>query len=103
MATYRELQSQIQQLQAEAEALRKQEKATVVAQIKQTMLEHGIDLSDLQGRQGRQGPHSTMGTRVAPKYRNAQTGETWTGRGKKPRWLAAELANGRKIADFLIA
>lgn len=41
--------------------------------------------------------------KVAPKYRNpANTAETWTGRGKQPRWLAAYVAAGRKIDDFLI-
>lgn len=41
--------------------------------------------------------------KVAPKYRNhANATETWTGRGKPPRWLAAEIAKGRKAEDFLI-
>lgn len=41
--------------------------------------------------------------KVAAKYRNpANTGETWTGRGKQPRWLAAYTAQGKKLEDFLI-
>ncbi len=41
--------------------------------------------------------------KVAPKYRNpANSKETWAGRGKQPRWLAAETAKGRKLEDFLI-
>ena len=41
--------------------------------------------------------------KVAPKYRNpGNTGETWTGRGKQPRWLAAYTGNGRKLEEFLI-
>jgi DNA-binding protein H-NS len=41
--------------------------------------------------------------KVAPKYRNpANSKETWTGRGKQPRWLAAETAKGRKPEEFLI-
>ena len=41
--------------------------------------------------------------KVAPKYRNpANPKETWTGRGKQPRWMAAETAQGRKAEDFLI-
>ena len=41
--------------------------------------------------------------KVAPKYRNpAKPSETWTGRGKQPRWLAAETSKGRKVEDFLI-
>ncbi|HEY5851853.1 MAG TPA: H-NS histone family protein [Lysobacter sp.] len=41
--------------------------------------------------------------KVAPKYRNpAIPSETWTGRGKQPRWLAAHTAAGRKLDEFLI-
>ena len=39
---------------------------------------------------------------VAPKYRHPQTGETWSGRGKAPRWLAAEEAAGAARESFLI-
>jgi DNA-binding protein H-NS len=39
---------------------------------------------------------------VFPKYRNPQTSETWSGRGKQPRWLAAAIKTGRKIEDFKI-
>ena len=43
------------------------------------------------------------GKKVAPKYRNpANPKETWTGRGKQPRWLAAQTAKGKKVEDFLI-
>jgi DNA-binding protein H-NS len=41
--------------------------------------------------------------KVLPKYRNPKNREeTWAGRGKQPRWLAAQLRSGRKLADFLI-
>jgi DNA-binding protein H-NS len=38
--------------------------------------------------------------RVLPKYRNPQTSETWSGRGKRPRWLVAAMKSGRKIEEF---
>src|SRR5258707_3172667 len=41
--------------------------------------------------------------RVFPKYRNPQTpSETWSGRGKQPRWLAAALKTGHTIEEFVI-
>ena len=44
----------------------------------------------------------TLG-KVAPKYRNPDNpNEVWTGRGRQPRWLAAETAKGRALDDFLI-
>jgi DNA-binding protein H-NS len=42
--------------------------------------------------------------RVLPKYRNSSAPfETWSGRGKQPRWLVAAIKTGRKIDDFRIA
>lgn len=41
--------------------------------------------------------------KVAPKYRNpANPKDTWAGRGKQPKWLAAETAKGRALEEFLI-
>lgn len=43
------------------------------------------------------------GGKVAPKYRDpANSANTWTGRGKQPRWLAAYTSAGRNLEDFLI-
>ena len=40
---------------------------------------------------------------VEPRYRNTEnSAETWTGRGKQPRWLVAQLEKGAKLEDFLI-
>lgn len=41
--------------------------------------------------------------KVAPKYRNPENAkETWTGRGKQPRWLAALISKGRNLGEFVI-
>jgi DNA-binding protein H-NS len=41
--------------------------------------------------------------KVLPKYRNPKNpSETWAGRGKQPRWLAAQLRSGKKLDQFLI-
>lgn len=43
------------------------------------------------------------GSKVAIKYRNKDNpGETWTGRGRQPKWLSAKLSKGAKLADFAI-
>lgn len=51
-------------------------------------------------------PSKTAGRKlgkVAPKYRNpANAKETWTGRGKQPRWLAELTSKGKKVEEFLI-
>ena len=41
--------------------------------------------------------------KVLPKYRNPKNpAETWSGRGKQPRWLTAQLRSGKTVKDFLI-
>jgi DNA-binding protein H-NS len=41
--------------------------------------------------------------RVYPKYRNPkEPSETWSGRGKQPRWLTAALKTGHSIEEFVI-
>jgi DNA-binding protein H-NS len=48
---------------------------------------------------GRSG--ALKGRKVPPKYRGP-TGETWAGRGARPRWLVAAIKGGKKLDDFLI-
>ncbi len=84
MASYKDLQSQIEKLQKQADQARDKEVATVVTQIRGMMSDYGISASDL-GISARR-KRKSSGT-VAPKYQNPQTGETWTGRGRAPKWI----------------
>jgi DNA-binding protein H-NS len=55
------------------------------------------------GRRGRPGARGGPRGSVAPKYRNPdKPGETWAGRGLRPRWLVAALKGGKKLEDFAI-
>ena len=97
MATYKELKAQAEALLQQAEAARRAEIAAVVAEIQAKMKEYGITLADLKGGAKKA---KTRGV-VAAKYRNPVTGESWSGRGRAPRWLADELAKGRTKDSFL--
>src|SRR6516225_3790416 len=48
------------------------------------------------------GGSALRGRKVPPKYRGP-SGETWAGRGARPRWLVAAIKSGKKLDDFLIA
>ncbi len=100
MSTYKELQNQIEKLQKEAEHARKTELSNAIAEIHLKMKEYGISPEDLGfGGSGGNKRKAAKSVRrpVAPKYRNNATGETWSGRGKAPKWMA-----GRDKAQFLI-
>ena len=98
MSTYKELKAQAEALLKQAEAARRAEIAGVVAEIQARMKEYGITLDDLKG--GARKSKASAG--VAAKYRNPATGESWSGRGRAPRWLAEEMAKGRSKDEFLI-
>jgi DNA-binding protein H-NS len=49
----------------------------------------------------RGGGSALKGRKVPPKYRSP-SGETWAGRGARPRWLVAAIKGGKKLDDFLI-
>jgi DNA-binding protein H-NS len=67
------------------------------------VLNRGMDVIDQSGDiQSLNGKPRRKYPRVLPKYRNPQTFETWSGRGKRPRWLVAEMKSGRKIEEFRI-
>jgi DNA-binding protein H-NS len=65
---------------------------------KATELRHQLSMLGGAARQ-RRGP--LKGRKVPPKYRSP-SGETWAGRGARPRWLVAALKKGKKVEDFLI-
>lgn len=90
------MEAQIARLKIEKQdAERKALRDKVVEMVKA----HGFEISDLFGRGGRKG----KGT-VAIKYRDPSNSQnTWTGRGRMPRWMAAATKGGKaKKDDFLI-
>ncbi|HFF6158304.1 TPA: H-NS family nucleoid-associated regulatory protein [Stenotrophomonas maltophilia] len=88
--------------------------AAMRAKINQYVKDHGYTIEELYGtlsnpspeqpsKRAVRKPKKTAGSKVAPKYRNpADPTETWTGRGRQPRWMAALVAQGSSPADFLI-
>jgi DNA-binding protein H-NS len=61
----------------------------------------GYKMEELAGT-ARAGKRSNGG-KVAVKFRNKDNpDETWTGRGRQPKWLAAKLSKGSKLADFAV-
>ena len=109
MSSYQDLLAQKAALDKQAAELekaltdaRRTERAGVINQIKNLMAEHGLTAADLGNGKPGKAPSASAGRKVAPKYRNAATGETWTGRGLQPKWVAGALASGKKLEDFAI-
>jgi DNA-binding protein H-NS len=109
----KELDSLINKAKARKTTLKKRKPvATVRSKLRQLAEAEGYTIAELFG--GRATKSTATATRkvakkgrklgkVAPKYRNpANPKETWTGRGKQPRWMAALTKKGKKVEDFLI-
>ena len=76
---------------------RERERSEVKQKIEAIIQNAGFSMSELFG--GRSSP--IKGRTVPAKYVNpANPAETWTGRGRKPRWLTAKLDKGAKLEDF---
>ena len=58
-------------------------------------------LARLGGESSRGRGGSLKGKKVPPKYRDT-SGNTWAGRGAKPRWLVAAIKEGKKLEDFAL-
>lgn len=68
-----------------------------LAAIEEAARDHGFNLADLTGGKPRR-----IGT-VPPKYANPEDPTmTWTGRGRKPRWVQDSLEGGKQLEDLLI-
>ena len=100
----KELESLISKAQQRKEKLEARTSVTEVRRLLSALAkEHGYTLEEIAGGSaGGRKTSAAKGSKVAPKYRHPGTGETWSGRGKPPKWLAAEITKGKTPADFAI-
>ena len=96
-----DLISQKEALERQIQAAQNSAKAVAIAQVRKLMAEHGLTPTDLHAKSPSK-PGAPSGKKVAAKYRDPVSGATWTGRGLKPKWLAAALSAGRSLGDFAI-
>ena len=112
MSNLIELQSQIEKLQKQANEIKSKDFKSTVIEIRQKMAAFGITAKDLQSPKAKPGRKpkadsgkapkvKKVGTPVAAKYRGPN-GESWTGRGMTPKWLAALVVEGRAKEEFAI-
>ena len=100
MASLKELIAQKEALEAEIDRTRNQDRADAVSKVRALMDEYGLTVADLSSRTPK--TRAGKGNKVAAKYRNKVTGDTWSGRGLQPKWLKAAMASGAKLTDFTI-
>ncbi|CAB3919708.1 H-NS histone family [Achromobacter xylosoxidans] len=112
--TITRLRSQIKKLQSQLDRALVKHRSIEVQRIVQVMRGHSLTPDDIRqalesapkAKRAQKMPRTDDARRrapVAPKYRDQATGDTWTGRGKPPRWLSAAERAGTSREAFLIA
>jgi DNA-binding protein H-NS len=101
MATLSELLAQKAALEKQILETQREERSAAVAKVRAVMAEYGLSLADISTRPAAAPGRKSSG-KVAAKYRDPATGDSWSGRGLQPKWLKAALASGRSLSDFAV-
>lgn len=97
-ASLKELLAQREALEKAIADARQNEISAAVTKVRELIAEYGLTAQDVfPGRAGRAAAGKPT-SKVAAKYRDPATGQTWTGRGKAPKWI-----DGKDRQQFLIA
>ena len=96
-----EIKSLVEQLKSEQELRDYAEKIAAVAEIKAIADKAGliVTISDVNLLKRKAG--AKVGTKAKMKYRNPVTGEEWSGRGLKPKWVIDFISEGKDMQDYL--
>ena len=98
--TVSELAALIEAAQAKRQEKMEGAKTALLAEFKDKAAELGLSLNALMSSPKptpERKPRRSKGEKVAPKYRNPETGDTWTGRGREPGWI-----KGKNRDDFAL-
>jgi DNA-binding protein H-NS len=96
MNTLQSLLAQRATLDAQIAQTKSNERMGALTKIRDIMEVHNLQIADLNTRK----PQTIKGKKVAAKYKNEATNESWSGRGLMPKWLKMEVDTGSTLADF---
>lgn len=105
------IEAQIRKLQARAQALRDRDRKPAIAAIVKQMRAHDITVAELTEALGKKTrapraaaktPATKQRKAVPIKFRHPETGATWTGRGRTPRWIVEAEAAGTDRSSFAV-
>ena len=105
------LAAQLAEVDARLAAEKEVERFGAMKRIGELMQQHGITAADLTVKRigelmqqhGKPRQSALTGVKVAPKFCDPATGDTWTGRGLQPLWLKSAIAAGAELESFRIA
>ena len=92
-----ELAAMIPAIQKKMKQNEKAEKEALRKKIAALVAEGGYTVEDIMS-----GVKVKAKRPVKPKYQNPEDGQTWSGRGRKPKWVQEIVDNGGNIEDYAI-
>jgi DNA-binding protein H-NS len=95
--SYKELLAQRESLEQAIAQARQNEISAAVAKVRELVSEFGLTAQDVFPGRSAKSASTKAVSKVAAKYRDPATGQTWTGRGKAPKWI-----DGKDRAPFVI-
>jgi DNA-binding protein H-NS len=96
-SSYKELLAQREALEQAIAKARQNEISSAVAKARELVAEYGLTAQDIFPGRTAKSASSKATSKVAAKYRDTVTGQTWTGRGKAPKWI-----DGKDRSAYLI-
>ena len=108
------IEREMEKLKREADAVRAKEVVGVISRIRTAIEFYGLTAADLlpeikkkvgrpQGVGGAAGNNAGKKKAAMAKFKDAATGKTWTGHGKRPGWYVLAIEAGRKPEDLAIS
>ena len=91
MTTLQELLAQKEALEEQISQIKKLQREDALREARELVETYELTTDELFGKR------KAAGQPAAAKYRNPESGETWSGRGRTPRWL-----DGKNRDDFAI-
>ncbi len=96
--SYKELLQKREALEREINQARQNEIASAVNKVRELVAEYGLTVQDVFPGRATKPSVAKSVSKVAAKYRDPATGQTWTGRGKAPKWI-----EGKDRSPFVIS
>lgn len=102
--TILQLEAFLEEIPTEIKRKKEETRLELLKQFEERAREVGLTMAEVMGMPGKAAGSKKAGKGkgrpASVKYRNPETDDSWTGRGRKPGWLVEQLEAGKELADF---
>lgn len=96
------IEKEIQKLERQMRTLQTRKRRPVINSIIRSMLDFEITPEEITKAYEKRGQRAATTSKAPVRFIDPSTGDTWTGRGRPPRWITEAESQGKSRDDFLI-